>query len=55
MQKTPSQTVPAPQPQTPAYQKPEVKALGAWQAVTLVLSVPMGPGGQVLPGQSQDF
>lgn len=29
----------------PCYQAPRVTDLGRWQAVTLIYSVPIGPGG----------
>ncbi len=34
---------------TPAYQAPRVNDLGQWQAVTLIYSVPVNPGGMFNP------
>jgi len=35
------------------YVAPRVQPLGEWSALTLVTSLPIGPGGQVFGGQHQ--
>lgn len=35
------------QKQVPRYLAPKLTSLGAWQAVTLIVSLPLGPGGNV--------
>ncbi|MDO4264552.1 MAG: hypothetical protein Q4C67_10185 [Deinococcus sp.] len=39
---TPAQPTAVPQP-APAYEAPRVEELGAWQAITLIYSVPVNP------------
>lgn len=39
----------------PTYERPQLRDLGAWSSLTLVYSLPVGPGGYgSLPGTSQD-
>ncbi|WP_414657969.1 hypothetical protein ACINK0_15530 [Deinococcus sp. VB343] len=55
MQASPPHTQEAQKRETPVYQKPEVKDLGPWQTLTLIYSVPMGPGGRSTSPGSQTF
>lgn len=55
MQESPPHTPEAQKREMPVYQKPEVRDLGAWQTLTLIYSVPMGPGGPGTPSSSQTF
>ncbi|GAA5511968.1 hypothetical protein Dcar01_00682 [Deinococcus carri] len=44
----------APAPLRAPYTPPRVQDLGAWEAVTLAYSLPIGPGGYLRPGQFDD-
>ena len=53
---SPAEHVTAPKPTLPQsqpYVPPALKPLGQWSSVTLLITVPVGPGGYLRPGSGE--
>ncbi|GGR27590.1 hypothetical protein GCM10008957_43680 [Deinococcus ruber] len=46
------ESTPATAPTPPSYVAPQLTRQGQWQTVTLLVSIPMGPGNFSLPGMN---